>query len=120
MGVTQRRERFAPAGGFKIEARLGNAKADMREAHAWKWLSADQALAIFRGDGKGEFEIFAVAERMIERRDAVVDRLSGFADGDAFGKEDEAVAGFLGDVTDVGGEAIADVDHGMRSRMVLQ
>lgn len=62
-------------------------------------------------DGKEQFEVFAVEEGMAE---GITGGGGGVGEGDAGGVEDERDLAFLRKVPEFGGEAIADVDHGVR------
>src|SRR5205807_9749234 len=48
---------------------------------------------------------------VFERGFAVVHRPGRVRDGDGFGSQDGAAAALAADVAEVGGEAVADVDH---------
>jgi hypothetical protein len=85
--------------------------ATKRTAERGEGLLGQQRLTVAGRNGEEQLEVLAVAERVFERRPAVVHPLGVGADGNRLGAQDGAAAALFAQVIQVGGQPVAHIDH---------
>src|SRR5437016_5488121 len=93
---------------------LLDALSDMNQCYAWDWLGLKQSPSVFFTDGENQFKVLSIAQGVIQRRAVILHKFSVIADRNPIGVEDGAAAALDAYVVDVGGQSVANVDHGMK------
>src|SRR4051812_20083235 len=90
--------------------------ANVRETDTRYRLRAQQRPSVVGREGERKFKILAVAQRVLQSGSTVLHAAGRGGNWDRLGTKDSPAAALLTEMMHVGGEAVADVDHGVQVR----
>src|SRR5437588_9693130 len=95
---------------FEPQTRI-HAFANVNEVDSGDWLRRQKVLTVIGGYSKEQFEILPVSQRMFKRRKIVAEPMDISMNRNGFRAQDGAAVTFLANVMQVGGQAIAHINH---------
>src|SRR5437868_1024221 len=98
---------------FEPQTRI-HAFANVNEVDFGDWLRCQKFLTVIGGYSKDQFEILAVGQRMLKRGTIVAEPTRISMNRNDFRAQDGAAVTFLANVMQVGGQAVAHINHRMQ------
>ena len=92
----------------------------MRQDDSRHWLRFQQFAPIFERNGKQEFEIFAIAEGVFQGGMIIPHLACHGTDGNRLREKDRSAVTLIADVFEIGGQAVADINHGMERDLLVE